>query len=72
MEWLISLIKNNTHIALLPAAVCNLLTFGAHLAAALADGKIDSAELQGLLSSASGIELVILLVVMIVLKQKKP
>lgn len=71
MDWLKGLLKNSPNIALLPAAGIGLFTFFGHLAMALSDGKLDSAEIHQLLSGASGLETAIVLLVVLALRAKK-
>ena len=68
MEWLKDLIKNNPFTSLLFPTGLGALTFVGNLAIALADGKIDSNELHQLMSGATGIETVFLLIIMSALK----
>ena len=64
-------IKSKPHYFIsVPALLC-FLTFITNLFAALKDGNIDSSELHQLLSTADGFETVILLIVMVVLRDKK-
>lgn len=64
-------IKDNPgHVISVPALLC-FLTFITNLITALKDGNIDSNELHQLLSTADGFETVVLLIVMVVLRQKK-
>lgn len=59
-----------THLISVPALLC-FLTFLTNLFAALKDGVIDSNELHQLLSTADGFETVVLVLVMVVLRDKK-
>ena len=71
MEWLKQLLRNKPHIAIsIPTILC-FITFCTNLCAALSDGRIDSNEFNGLLSTADGFEAVILFIVMLALKAKK-
>lgn len=64
-------IKDNPHRALsIPALLC-FVTFITNFIASLKDGKIDSNELHQLLSSADGFETVILVIIIMVLREKK-
>lgn len=71
MDWLKELIKNNPFAALLlPTGLSGFAFFG-HLFAALSDGNIDGTELHELLSSANGLETLLLMIIMIALKKQK-
>ncbi len=64
-------IKSKPHLVLsVPALLC-FFTFITNLITALKDGNIDSNELHQLLSTADGFETVVLLIVMVVLRDKK-
>jgi hypothetical protein len=64
-------VKEKPHLVLsVPALLC-FLTFITNLFAALKDGNIDGNELHQLLSTADGFETVVLLIVMVVLRDKK-
>ncbi len=71
MEWLLSIIKNNPHVAISFPTLLSIFSFIQNLLAALSDGVIDSNELHQLMSSANGIETAILIIIMIALKEKK-
>ncbi|HHF7341068.1 TPA: hypothetical protein ACPSKZ_000665 [Legionella anisa] len=58
------------HLLSVPVLLC-FVTFITNLIAALKDGVIDSNELHQLLSTADGFETVVLLIVMVVLRDKK-
>lgn len=58
------------HILSVPAMLC-FLTFITNLFASLKDGYIDAHELNQLLTTADGFETVILVIIMVVLKDKK-
>jgi hypothetical protein len=71
MDW-IKLIYQNPSKALTLPVVIGLVQFIAHVIVALSDGQIDSSEFHALMSSASGLETILLGIVMVVLnKQKK-
>jgi len=65
-------LKNKPHIVLSVPAILCFVTFCTNLFAALTDGKIDANELSTLLSTADGFESVVLFIVMIALRNKKP
>lgn len=70
MDWLKYFIKDNPVLSLLFPTLLGILTFIGNLASALSDGVIDGNEFHQLMSSSSGIETVLLLVVMVALKKK--
>jgi hypothetical protein len=70
MDWL-KLITTNPSIAIAMPTLLGLLQFVAHLTVALSDGKLDSSEMHTLMSSASGVELILLGVIMMALKINK-
>ena len=70
MDKLREFLKHKLHIIIsIPAILC-FITFVTNLIAALEDGYIDGYELHQLLSTADGVETVVLFVVMMVLKDK--
>lgn len=71
MDWLKELIKKNPFISLLMPTGLGGFTFFGNLFAALSDGNLDSNELHQLMSSASGLETLLLLVIMFALKEGK-
>lgn len=71
MDKLRKKIKSKPHLALSVPAVLCFITFVTNLYAALKDGNIDGGELHQLLSTADGFETVILVVFMLVLRDKK-
>lgn len=71
MDWLKNFIKNNPLISLaLPTSV-NFFTFFGNLAVALSDGYLDGNEVHQLISGASGVEALILLIIMMAMRDKK-
>lgn len=72
MEWLRELIKSKPHVVLsMPAILC-FVTFILNFFTAVSDGKIDANEMTTLLGTADGFETVVLFVVMLALRNKKP
>lgn len=71
MDWLKELIKKNPFSALLLPSGLGGFNFFGNLLVAFSDGNIDGAELHNLMSSASGLETIILIIVMLALKQKR-
>ena len=71
MDWLKQLIKNNPLLSICIPALMSSLTFFGNLIAALADGKIDDQELHQLMSTANGPEMIILIIIIIALREKK-
>jgi hypothetical protein len=64
-------VRSQPHLVLsVPALLC-FVTFITNLFAALKDGNIDGNELHQLLSTADGFETLVLLMVMVVLREKK-
>jgi len=72
MKCMKEFLKNKPHIVLSVPAILCFVTFCTNLFAALTDGKIDANELSTLLSTADGFESVVLFIVMIALRNKKP
>ena len=70
MDWLKELIRNNPIFAFAPAAGINLLSFLTQLVYAMSDGTIDDNELHALMTSASGLELIILSAAILILRKK--
>lgn len=71
MQWLNDLIKKHPFKALLLPTGLSGLSFIGSLAGSLSDGNIDGSELHDLLSSANGLETLLLMVIMVALKQQK-
>jgi len=74
MEWLNYIkdaIKGNPHLAVAVPAVMSSISFVTNLLTALSDGVIDDTELHQLMSSANGIEMLVLFLIMIALRDKK-
>lgn len=71
MDWLKQIIKDNPHFAISIPALLSSTTFLGNLFVALSDGQLDGNELHQLLSSASGFETIILIVIMFALRNKK-
>lgn len=63
--------NHKPHVVLSVPTLLFFLTFIINLISALKDGKIDSSELQLLLSTASGFETVVLIIIMFILKGYK-
>lgn len=70
MNW-IKLLSKYPILSLSVPALISLIQFIAHVIVALDDGRIDSAELHALMSSASGLQVIILGAIMIVIRKKK-
>lgn len=68
MEWLSNFIKNNPFHALLYPVGLGSFSFFMNILAALSDGQIDGDEFHQLLSSSSGLQTVLLIVIMFSLK----
>lgn len=71
MEWLNDLIKKNPFAALFLPTGLGGLTFFGNLFIALSDGNLDGYELHQLLSSASGLETFLLVIIMVALRNDK-
>lgn len=71
MNWLADLLKNHAGKAIGVPTALSALTFFGNLALALSDGVIDDTEFHNLLTSASGVEMLLLGVLMLALKKKK-
>jgi len=71
MDWLKQVIQKYPVHSLIFPTLLGFVTFLANLISALSDGVIDGNEFHQLMSSSSGIETVLLLVVMVALKKKK-
>lgn len=71
MDWLKELLKNKPLVGLVPAAGMGVLTFVGHLLIALGDGQLDGNEVHQLMSSASGLETAVLVLVILALKKGK-
>ena len=72
MKCLKEFLKNKPHIVLSVPAILCFITFCTNLYSALTDGKIDANELSTLLGTADGFETVVLFIVMVALRNKKP
>lgn len=71
MEWLRNIIKNNPVTALVfPAGLSGFDFFG-NLLKSLADGHIDGNEINALTMSASGLETILLVLILCALREKK-
>ncbi len=66
-----SLLEGNLFQVLGVPTALSGVTFVSNVVQSLSDGNLSHSELQGLISSASGIETLILLLLMIALKFKK-
>lgn len=71
MNWLKELIKKNPFAALLVPTGLSGFSFFGSLLASISDGNIDGNELHELLSSANGLETLLLVIIMVALKVKK-
>ncbi len=71
MDWLTDIIKKNPFFALVFPTGLGGMDFFVHLFNAMSDGNIDPVEMQQLITSASGLQIVLLLVIMLALKEKK-
>ena len=71
MDKLRKKIKSKPHVALSVPTVLCFISFITNFIAAMKDGNLDSNELHHLLSSADGFETVVLIIIMVVLKDKK-
>lgn len=71
MDWLKQLIKKNPFVALLLPTGLSGFSFIGNLFTALSDGQIDGNELHQLMSSADGLQTLLLMIVMIALKNEK-
>lgn len=72
MDWLVALVKDNHFIALIVPTLLGLVNFFVNIVIALSDGVLDTQEMHQLLSSASGAQLIMLLIVLLAMKRKKP
>ena len=71
MKRLRKKLKDSPHLALsVPALLC-FISFITNFIASIKDGNIDSNELHQLLSSADGFETVVIIIIMLVLRDKK-
>jgi len=70
MEWLKNLIKSNPFTSLFIPTTLGGMSFIVNLSIALSDGKIDSNEFHQLMSSSSGLQTVILVIIMAALKRE--
>lgn len=71
MEWLNKFILNNPLLSLLYPTVLSGINFLGNLAAAMSDGEIDAKEFHQLMSSASLLQVLVLILVIIALKIRK-
>lgn len=71
MDWLNTLVKEKTTTCLSAPVFIGVFSFLSNLFIALSDGKIDSTELHNLMSGASGIQTVILIIVVYFLKRAR-
>lgn len=72
MNFLQDFIKSNPFTSLLVPTSLSGVTFFGNLFTALSDGQIDTEEMHQLLSSASGLQTLLLVVIMFALKIKAP
>lgn len=70
MEWLKELIKKNPFASLILPTTLSGFSFFGNLFSSLSDGVIDEGELTQLLSSANGLETILLIIIMLALKNK--
>lgn len=69
MDKLLLWIKDNAHSALMPVAIANSMNFFIMVVKCLSDGRLDDQEISQLfVTASSGVEFIILIVVMAVLK----
>lgn len=71
MDWLNRIIKRRPHVALSIPALLSGFSFFGNLFTALSDGQIDGNELHQLLSSADGLQTVLLIIIMVALKERR-
>jgi len=71
MKFLQDLIKNNPFTALLLPTALSGASFIGHLIVALSGDQIDWKELHDLMSSANGLETLLLMIIMVALKKPK-
>ena len=71
MNWLKQLVKSNPLLSICIPAFMSSLTFFGNLIASLADGQIDDVEFHNLMSTANGIEMIVLMIIIIALREKK-
>jgi hypothetical protein len=69
MDWLKDFFNKNTIFSLFVSTGIGGLSFFANLFVALSDGKIDTTEFHQLMSSANGLQTIILLLVMFALNK---
>ncbi len=70
-NFIIDMIKSKIlHVLLIPASL-NTVSFFALLFDSLKDGELSASELHQLITAASGVELFVLIIVMLILKCKK-
>lgn len=70
MDWLNNFLNNKPISALIAPSLLSGFSFFGNLANALSDGKLDSNEFHSLMMSASGAQMLILIVIMIALRLK--
>ena len=66
----VQMVKDYPALAMLPPTGLGIFTFIGHLMIAVSDGNIDTSEVHDLLQSASGIETVLLIVIVLILRRK--
>lgn len=71
MKWVKEAINKNPFLALLLPTGLGGANFIGNLLAALSDGRLDSSEISQLASSASGLETIILIIIMLALRDNK-
>jgi hypothetical protein len=71
MEWLKTLIKKNPSLSMLLPVVLSFTSLFSNLVTAFSDGKIDGSELHSLLTSVNSIEMMVLIIIVVALKDKK-
>ncbi len=70
MKILIDFLKNNNFLSLLIASLLSSFQFIGHLLLALSDGNLSYDEIKVLMSSASGVQVLILFIVVYVYFKK--
>jgi hypothetical protein len=70
MDWLKNFIQGNPFLSLFVPTTLGAVNFFANLMVALSDGQIDSNEMHQLMSSASGLETIFLVIIMLALKNR--
>lgn len=69
MDWLRKLLESNPASIILVPSLLSAFTFFGHLVSALSDGVIDNQEFHQLMSTANGVEMVILFLIIYILNR---